>query len=90
MIDVVNELKNYGIFVEVYDTCCDYLEVQDEYNLRVLDNVESNDYNAVILAVAHDQFRELGSEWFVSKCKSDFVIYDMKAILPKQKNIIRL
>ena len=90
VIDIVNELNNYGIFVEVYDTWCDYIEVQDEYNLCVLDDVESNDYDAVILAVAHDQFRELGSEWFVSKCKSDFVIYDLKAILPMHKNILRL
>lgn len=88
--DIVTELMNYGSYVEIYDTWCDYQEVYDEYNLCILDNVVSNDYDAIILSVAHDQFRDLGIDWFVSKCKSDFIIYDLKSIMPYHKNILRL
>ncbi len=59
VIDVIQELKEFGTEVEVYDPWADKEEVEREYNLSLLDTVNLSEYEAVILAVSHDKFKTL-------------------------------
>ena len=59
VIDVIRELEEFGTDVEVYDPWADAEEVKREYNVPLIKNVNLADYEAVILAVAHDKFMTL-------------------------------
>ncbi|WP_458699900.1 Vi polysaccharide biosynthesis UDP-N-acetylglucosamine C-6 dehydrogenase TviB [Sulfurospirillum sp. 1307] len=78
VIDVIKELKEFGCNVEVQDPWADKDEVKREYNLDLIQNAQINiqNYNAVVLAVAHDEFKSLDI-----KTNQNQVIYDIKGIL---------
>jgi UDP-N-acetyl-D-glucosamine/UDP-N-acetyl-D-galactosamine dehydrogenase len=80
VIDVIEELKSYGCCVDVYDPWADAEEVKEEYNVDLIDNVESKTYDAVVLAVSHNEFKEM--DVTALKNKSG-VIFDIKAIIDK-------
>ena len=81
-IDVINELKSYGCEVDVYDPWANKLEVKHEYNLDLIDNYAEEKYDGVVLAVAHNQFKNLD----LTKLRNghNAVIYDIKGIWDKQ------
>lgn len=74
VIDVIDELKDFGCKVDVYDPWVDEAEVKIEYGITPLKNYDENDYNCVIIAVAHDKFKGL-------KFKN-VLVYDIKNIYP--------
>ncbi len=80
VIDVIQELQEFGTDVSVYDPWADAEEVKREYGLDLLESLDSN-YDAVVLAVAHDKFNGLDIE--VLKNGNDTVIYDIKSKLKK-------
>ena len=80
VIDIVEELADYNIGVDIYDPNADAKEVKDEYNIELVKEFKPSDYQAVILAVAHEQFREMNWEEIREKIK---VIFDIKGFLPK-------
>jgi UDP-N-acetyl-D-galactosamine dehydrogenase len=80
VIDIITELKEYGMQVDVYDPHADAHEVKEEYGIQMLQKLNLNDYEAVILAVSHSEFMDL--DWGKEK-KTDRIIYDVKGILPK-------
>ncbi|WP_148164055.1 Vi polysaccharide biosynthesis UDP-N-acetylglucosamine C-6 dehydrogenase TviB [Nitratiruptor sp. SB155-2] len=81
VIDVINELQDFGIHVDVYDPWADKEEVEHEYGIELLEkSPEFNDYDAIILAVAHNQFKQLD----FSKRPESCVVYDIKGVLPKE------
>jgi UDP-N-acetyl-D-galactosamine dehydrogenase len=84
VIDIINELKSYGVKVNVSDPRADYNEVESEYKLELIDNVDIDQFDGIILAVGHSQFLE---ESFVNKL-ADYngIIYDVKGVL--SNNII--
>jgi len=79
VIDVINELKDFGCEVEVYDPWADKEEVKHEYGIDLLtkeDKLDLNKYDALVVAVAHNEFKEMDIK------KSDNqVVYDIKGIL---------
>ncbi len=82
-IDVVEELKDYGCNVQIYDPWADAAEVRHEYGVELCERPSCNEksqYDAVVLAVAHERFRELDFKKFA---KPNVVIYDIKAFLGK-------
>ncbi len=85
VIDVIRELQEFECDVDVYDPWADKEDVKREYNLKLIQNSEFNiqNYNSVILAVAHDEFKELEKEIQNSKLKTQnsLVVYDIKGIL---------
>jgi UDP-N-acetyl-D-glucosamine/UDP-N-acetyl-D-galactosamine dehydrogenase len=88
VIDIYNELKSFDIEVDVYDPWADAKEVQHEYGVEILtkDNKpELDDYSAVILAVAHKEFKQI----LIEKSENQ-VVYDVKGILDKSKVDSRL
>lgn len=80
-IDIYHELKTYHLEVEVYDPWANPQEVWHEYAISSISQKPAEKFDAVILAVAHKQFE---GEDIRDLCKSNAVIYDVKAILPKE------
>lgn len=83
VIDVIDELKDYGINVSVYDPWADADEVKHEYDIELVERPKEAQkavYDAVILAVAHDKFKEID---FAKFSKNNVVIYDIKSFLDK-------
>jgi len=78
VIDVIQELKEFGTDVEVYDPWADKEEVKREYDLKLI-NSPGSTYDAVVLAVAHDKFDGLNIESL--KNGTDAVVYDIKSKL---------
>jgi UDP-N-acetyl-D-galactosamine dehydrogenase len=86
VVDVIRELQSYGTNVEVYDPQVDAAEVQHEYGLKLVPKLDKK-YNAIILAVSHDEFKSI--DW--SKIKDDkTVVYDVKGFLDKSFVTARL
>jgi UDP-N-acetyl-D-galactosamine dehydrogenase len=81
VIDVISELKEFGIDVDILDPHANQEEVQIEYNLTLIQNLISNYYNGVIHAVAHKEFLSIDIKHLLL---DDGIIYDVKAILPKE------
>ncbi len=82
VVDIYNELKEFGVNVEVYDPWADKEEVKHEFGLDMLSELDKNKkYNAVILAVAHDEFKDLD---YAKYQKDNTVIYDVKSVIPRQ------
>ena len=78
MIDVIRELQDFGCNVQVSDYWADKEEVKREYNLDLVENANTNDYDAVILAVAHDEYKSLDIQTSETK-----VVFDIKSVLSK-------
>lgn len=75
VIDVIEELKEFGCDITVSDYWADANEVRDEYGLELKKDVNYEDYEAVILAVAHDKFKD------VKLGNKNQVVFDIKSIL---------
>jgi UDP-N-acetyl-D-galactosamine dehydrogenase len=82
VIDIINELKEFGCRVDVYDPWADKHEVKDEYGVDLIAK-PGKDYSAVICAVAHDDFRK--TDFNKLKKDKNGVVYDVKSILDKNK-----
>lgn len=80
VVDIVNEFKEYGTEVSVYDPWVNHQEVMDEYGIAMIDEPEGI-YSAVILAVSHSQFLSMNIKDLVS---DSGVIFDVKSTLPKE------
>ena len=76
VIDVIRELKEFGITVEVYDPWADRAEVKREYGIGMIDAFEYDDYEAMVLAVAHSEFKALDLRK-TDKC----VLFDIKSFV---------
>jgi len=82
VIDVINELKSYNVNVDVYDPWVAPAEAEHEYGVRPIAEPEQGVYDAIVLAVAHKQFRELGTKGIRAFGKENCVLYDVKHVLP--------
>jgi len=80
VVDIVHELKQYGTEVDIYDPWANPEEVMREYQLETLSSLNSDSYEAVILAVAHDRFKTLDIGALASH--DGCVVYDIKGVLP--------
>lgn len=82
--DIIDELKTYGAQVDVYDPWINKQEARDLYGVSIIDSLPTNRYDAVILAVAHQEFTCLSAQELRALCATPAVIYDVKSILPKE------
>ncbi len=93
VVDIVNELKDYGIHVDVYDPWVNAAEAEEEYKfspLTELKDTQKAQYDAIVLAVAHEEFRQMGSEGLRAMGKKNCLIYDLKYLLEAGSADIRL
>ena len=82
VIDMIKEFNNYGAKVDVYDPWVDSNETQQAYGFTPLSAPQLGSYDAIILAVKHKQFTEMGAEKIRALGKACHVLYDVKYILP--------
>ncbi len=87
VIDMVNELSNFGANIEVYDPYAIPSEVYDEYGIALIPEVGTA-YDAIILAVGHDTFLKMDIK--ALKKKNESVVFDIKSVLPKTEVTDRL
>lgn len=83
VVDIVSTLKGYNARVDVYDPWIDVAEAEQEYGLQCLAQAPAaGQYAAIVLAVGHRQFTELGEAGIKAWGQPNSVLYDVKSILP--------
>ncbi|SAL62781.1 Vi polysaccharide biosynthesis UDP-N-acetylglucosamine C-6 dehydrogenase TviB [Caballeronia humi] len=90
VVDIVAELREYGVEVDVYDPWVSKEEARHEYNLDPIEHPGKGVYDATILAVAHTRFQELGEDAIRVFNKPEHVLYDLKYLLPAASSDLRL
>jgi UDP-N-acetyl-D-galactosamine dehydrogenase len=90
VVDIVAELKDYNCQVDVYDPWVSVEEAEHEYGITPIVFPDVGQYNAIILAVAHHQFIDLGASAIRAFGKTTAVIYDLKYVLSTQESDLRL
>lgn len=90
VIDSINALKRYNINVDVYDPWVNPDAAQHEYGITPIEMPQPEKYDAILLAVAHRQFREMGAAGLRRFGKKEHVLFDLKYVLPKADTDMRL
>ena len=96
VVDIVAELKEYNCHVDVYDPWISAAESEHEYGITPINALPSNSgqaegcYDAIIIAVAHHQFKDMGAKAIRTLGKKAHVLYDLKYILPVDASDLRL
>jgi UDP-N-acetyl-D-galactosamine dehydrogenase len=81
VVDLISELQNVNCNVDVYDPWIDKVETKREYDIIPINVPTIGKYDAIILAVAHNEFREMGAKSLRKFGKANHVLYDIKYIL---------
>ena len=90
VVDIVAELKDYNCDVHVFDPWVTAAEAQYEYGITPIGNPEAGSYDAIILAVAHQQFKEMGAAAIRAMGKPNVMLYDLKYVLTAKESDLRL
>ena len=91
VIDIINELKEYSVNIDIVDPWCNPIEAENEYGLSLYKTIPKKaKYDAIIVAVAHEEFKKMDIKKIRSFTKTKNVIYDLKDVLPKDNVDYRL
>lgn len=90
VVDIVDELKEFNCLVDVYDPWASVEEARHEYGITPISAPTAGNYDATIIAVAHQQFKEMGDTFIRSLGKKNSVLYDLKYIFPSHKSDLRM
>lgn len=91
IVDMVNALKEYDLDLDIYDPWVDSDEVEKEYGLRPIAELKAQgQYDAIVLALAHEQFQQMTADEFKQLGKAKHVLYDLKYVLDQSHSDIRL
>ncbi len=90
VIDIIEALQGYNVQVDVYDPWIDPDQAEHEYGIRVHTERPEQTYDAIIIAVAHRQFVDLGANGIHALGKPSHVVFDVKSLLPKEAVDARL
>ena len=90
VVDIIEELKDYKVQTDVFDPWADPEQAQHEYGITPVQNPESGAYDAIVLAVAHHQFKTMGAQAIRALGKPEHVLYDLKYLLPVDSTDLRL
>ncbi len=82
VIDMIKEFQDYGADVDVYDPWVDKQEAKQEYDISPIESPQAGQYDAIVIAVAHHQFKQMSSDQIKAFTKDNAVIFDIKYILP--------
>jgi len=85
IVDVVKELEKYGARVDVCDPWADADEAEREYGLRPIAKPKPGSYDAILMGVAHDEFRRMGIEKVRKLGRRSHVLYDIKYVFPARE-----
>ena len=83
--ELYSELRGYSVQVDVSDPRADHAEVLHEYDIQMVERPDT-DYDAIIVAVAHDEFKNLDPMHFAKMMKKDPVLIDLKGLYKRPEN----
>ena len=90
IVDFVHELKDFGVHVDVSDPWVVPDDAKREYDIDLVKSPEQNTYDAIIVAVAHDEYRKLGASGIHAFGRDPHVLFDLKYVLPVEDSDLRL
>lgn len=90
VVDIVSHLKKSHCIVDIYDPWVSSEDADKEYRIEPISNLKPDFYDAVVLAVAHDKFKEMGPQFIKSIGKKNSIIYDLKYLFSPQETDLRL
>ena len=90
VVDIIAELRDYNCEVDVYDPWVTVEEAQHEYGITPIEKPDGGQYDAIILAVAHHQFKGMGATAIRTLGKPASVLYDLKYVLSTKESDLRL
>ena len=90
VVDIVTELQDYNCMVDVYDPWASKEEAQIEHQITLKATLDIGIYDAIIIAVAHQQFKNMGAAAIRRLGKPNALLYDLKYILSRQESDLRL
>ena len=90
IVDFVRELKDFGVNVDVADPWVAPDDAKREYGIDLIKSPEQKSYDAIIVAVAHDEYRKLGASGIHDFGRDPHVLYDLKYVLPYEESDLRL
>jgi UDP-N-acetyl-D-galactosamine dehydrogenase len=90
VVDIISELKDFNCVVDVFDPWVSREDAERNYRITLIEELEVGSYDAIILAVAHNQFKEMGGVFIRSLGRSHSIIYDLKYVLSPEQSDLRL
>lgn len=84
VVDLVQTFESYGSNVEIYDPWADSEEAEEVLGVKLVQQPEPSAYDAIVLAVGHQEFRELGVNAIKAFGKPNHILFDVKYVLPKE------
>ncbi len=90
VVDIVSELEDYNVRVDVHDPWADAEEARAEYGYELVAEPEQGAYDGIVLAVAHEQFKQLGAEALRQWGRPEHVLFDLKSVFPRDASDLRL
>lgn len=87
---IIKELEDLSFKVDVYDPHADKQEAYSNYGIQLIDEIEPDTYDGVVIAVAHDEFKEMGHQRVRSFANRSGVIFDIKSIFDSEHSDCRL
>ena len=90
VVDIIQELKDYKFQTDVFDPWANPEQAQHEHGITPVKNPELGAYDAIIIAVAHQQFKTMGAQAIRALGKAEHVLYDLKYLLPVDGSDLRL
>lgn len=90
VVDIIKELRSYQITADVYDPWVSPQAAEHEYGIQPVNQLEQGHYDAIMVAVAHQQFRDMGAHRIHDLGKPVHVLYDLKYLFPAHETTLRL
>ena len=90
VVDIVSELKDHNCEVDIYDPWVSQQDAEHEYGIATITQLQQGTYDAIILAVAHQEFKEMGLAEIRALGKSVNILYDLKYLFKADESDLRL
>ena len=90
VVDILNELRDFDCSVDIYDPWVDKRDAHIEHGVLPIDSPQNGTYDAVILAVSHKMFKDMGIDKIRGLGKQHMILYDLKYIFRPQDSDLRL
>ena len=90
VVNIITELQEFGAYVDCFDPWVDPLEADCEYGIKPVSVPEKNSYDAIVLAVGHKDFIDMGAQTIRLYGKESHVLYDLKYLFPSTQTDLRL
>ena len=87
---VISELNKFHCKLDLYDPWANDQEIKEKYGILLKSNLNKKNYDVVLIAVAHNEFKNIGIKAIVNLCKKNYIIYDLKNVINSKQVNLRL